>query len=249
MFAFTISQLFFERVPMFARLLWHDCGPLIPLAVVGLVALTDRIAVVYLGLVYLGHLAFALGYGIGEIDVYFIPTYFVTAALAGVGLERILSSRMGQRVPAVLCLALPLALGACHREEIERLKSPELAEPMRQLLVASRAGALIVAGYNDYMRLLYFTLAERVGGPSVFVGNEIAVADIVAYVRDDRPVYLVPLRRWAPPGLPVYCTRLDLRPELKAAGLGVKMVRPGVFRIDRRPAGATLAVPGARRGT
>ena len=105
---------------------------------------------------------------------------------------------------------------------------------MRQLLVASRDGALIVARYNDYMQLLYFTLAEKLGGPSVFVGSEIAVADIVAYVRDDRPVYLVPLRKWAPPGLPVYCTRLDLRPELRAAGLGVKMVRPGVFRIDRQ---------------
>ena len=246
MFAFTVSQTVSERVPMFARFFWHECAPFIPLAVVGLVALADRITVVYLGLVFLGHLVFALGYAIGDVDNYFIPPYFTIAVLAGVGLERVLSSRAGRRVPAVLCLSLPLALAVQHRPEVERLKGSEKAEPMRQLLEDSRDGALIIAGYNDYMYLLYFTLAERLSGPSVFVGCEIEVADIVAYVRDDRPLYLVPLRKWAPPGLPVYSTRLGLRRELKAAGLGVQMVKPGVFRIERYPLTAPVAPRAAR---
>jgi hypothetical protein len=59
------------------------------------------------------------------------------------------------------------------------------------------------------------------------------VSDIVAYVRDDRPLYLAPLRKWAPPGLPVYSTRVKLRRELKAAGLKVTMFKPDVFRIER----------------
>jgi|GEM_PF-6241040 len=53
---------------------------------------------------------------------------------------------------------------------------------MRQLLEASRQGALIVARYNDYVQLLYFTLAEQRGGPRVFVANEVGVADIVSYL-------------------------------------------------------------------
>ena len=244
MFAFTVSQTVFERVPMFARFLWHECAPFIPLAVVGLVALADRITVVYLGLVFLGHLVFALGYAIGDVENYFIPTYFTTAVLAGVGLERVLSSRAGLRVPAVLCLSLPLAIAVYHRPEVERLKGSEKAEPMRQLLEDSRDGALIIAGYNNYMYLLYLTLAERLAGPSVFVGCEIGVADIVAYVRHDRPLYLVPLRKWAPPRLPVYSTQLGLRPELRAAGLGVQMVKPGVFRIERYPLTAPVAAHG-----
>ena len=66
---------------------------------------------------------------------------------------------------------------------------------------------------------------------------------MVAYVRDDRPLFLEPLRKWAPPGLPVYCTRLRFRPQLKAAGLGVEMVGPGVFRIDQPPVTATVPAP------
>ena len=173
--------------------------------------------------------------------------------LAGVGLERLLSSRVGRRVPAVLCLSLPLVLGAYHRPEVERLKGPEMAAPMRELLEDVRDGALIIARYNDYMYLLYYTLAEKLGGPSVFIGCEIGVAEIVSYVRDDRPLYLVPLRKWAPPGLPVYSTRLNLRPELRAAGLGVEAVKPGVFRIERQPVTATVvatassAIPASAR--
>jgi hypothetical protein len=116
---------------------------------------------------------------------------------------------------------------------VERTKGSLRAEPMRELLEGSREGALIIARYNDYMYLLYFALAEKRGGPSVFLASEIAVSDIVAYVRDDRPLYLAPLRKWAPPGLPVYSTRVKLRRELKAAGLKVTMFKPDVFRIER----------------
>jgi hypothetical protein len=241
MFAYSTPGEIIGRVPLFLRFFWNDCGVLIPLAVVGLAALADRVVAAYLVLLSLGHLLFALGFDNGEVDNYFIPIYFATAVLAGVGLQRILSSRFGRRVPTVLCLSLPLAFGVGHRAEVERLKGAGLAEPMRELILESRDGALIVAGYNDYMQLLYFTLAEKLGGPWVFVGgNQVTAEDIVAYVRDDRRLFLIPLRKWAPPGLPVYCTRLSFRPRLKAAGLRVKMVRPGVFRVDRGPGTATL---------
>lgn len=242
-FAFTTSHQLFERLPTFAPYLWRECGPFIPLAVVGLVALADRVTVVYLGLVSLGHLVFALGFDSGDADNYYIPIYFATAALAGVGLERLLSSRAGRRVPAVLCLSLPLTLGVHHRPDIERMKDADMAAPMRALLEDCRDGALIIARYNDYMYLLYYNLAEGLGGSSVFLGSEISVTDIVAYVRDGRPVYLVPLRKWAPPGLKVYSTRLNLRPELRAAGLVVKLVTPGLFQIERPPVAATASSP------
>jgi hypothetical protein len=243
MFAFSAGEMLAERLPIFARSLWHECAPLLPLALVGLATLADRTTTVYLTLLLLGHVVFALGYAIGDFDNYFIPAYFATAALAGVGLEWILSSRVGRRVPALLCLSLPLALGLVHCAEVERDKRPDLAEPMRELLAHSRGGALIVAGYNDYMQLVYFTLAEKRGGPSVFVGHEVSADEIVSYLRDQQPIYLRPLRRWATPGLPVYCTRLGLRPELKAAGLGVEMVWPGVVRVDPRPPADRVPAP------
>ena len=237
MFSFTPQQVVLERVPLLARELWANCAPLLPAAALGLVSLKDRVTAAFLGLALAGRVAFSLNYDIPDIDVYFLPIYLFTAAAAGVGAERLLALPGARRVPALVCLALPLGLGLFHWNEVEAAKGSDNAQPMRELLEQAPRGALIVARYNDYMYLLYFTLVERLGGPLVFVGNEISAAQIVAYLQENRPIYLAPLRRWAPPGLPVYSTRLELRAELKAAGLHVKMTRPGVFEVDN---------PGAR---
>jgi hypothetical protein len=236
MFAFSTPGQLLGRLPLFVPFFWNECGLFIPLAMLGALALADRVTVVYLALLSLGHLVFALGFKGGEVDNYYVPIYFATAVLGGVGLERIFSWKVMRRAPAALVLALPLVLGVYNRAEVERLKGAGLAEPIRQLLLASPEQALIVAGYNEFMQLLYYTLVERMGGPGVFVGgSQIPVEAVVAYVRDGEPLLLPTQRKWAPPGLPVYCTRLRFRPQLKAAGLRVEMVTPGVFRIDRPP--------------
>ncbi len=106
----------------------------------------------------------------------------------------------------------------------------------------------MVARYNDYTYLLYFTLAEGLGGGAAFVASDISVEAIDAYLERRQPLYLTPLRKWVPPGLPVYSTRLDLRPALRAAGLAVKMVRPGVYRVDRGEDAAPRSNPASAGG-
>ena len=149
---------------------------------------------VFLGLVFVGHLVFTLNYDIPDIDVYFIPSYLVTAIVAGVGLERLLSLRVTRRVPAAACLAIPLWLGALHWSDVEAAKGPHNARPMRELLESATDGAVIVARYNDYMYLLYYTLAEGLGGPPAYVASEVSVEAIAAYLEEGQPLYLAPLR-------------------------------------------------------
>lgn len=232
MFAFSPAEVLLERIPLLARHWWADCTVLLPLGLLGLASFEDRRYRAFLILIALGHLTFALNYDISDIDVYFVPAYFVTAVLAGVGLERSLSLPWARRLHPALCLTLPLAFCLTHWTKVEAAKGADLAEPMRELLEDVKDGALIVARYNDSMYLLYFTLAEGLGGSSVFVAQDLSVEEIAAYLDRDQAVYLPPLRKWAPPGLPVYSTRLDLRPALRAAGLQVQMVRAGVFLIS-----------------
>lgn len=232
MFAFSPAQLVRERLPLFARQLWLDCAPLLPAAAVGVLGFRDRIAGAFLALALAGHLTFSLNYAIADIDVYFVPAYLVVAVAAGVGLERLFSWPGLRRVPALACLALPVGLGLGHWRHVEAARGPEMAEPMRELVEHTGGRGLIVSTYNQYMYLLYFTLVERLGGPSVFVGHRVTAREIAAYLQRNEPVYLVPLRRRVPPGLPVYSTRLELRGELKASGLRVTPLWPGLYRID-----------------
>jgi len=238
MFAFTPAELVGQRVPLFLRHLWADCAVLLPAAALGAVSFKDRVAGAFLALAFAGHLAFSLNYAIADIDVYFVPAYLVTALAAGVGLERLFSWPGVRRVPALACLALPLGLGLAHWQRVEAARGPGMAEPMRELIEHTGGRGLIVSTYNEYMYLLYFTLVERLGEPTVFVSYRPTAADIAAYLRRDQPVYLAPLRRRVPYGLPVYSTRLELRGELKAAGLRVTPLWPGLYRVDdpaRRP--------------
>lgn len=232
MFAFTAGQLVLERVPLFARHWVEDCGPLLPFFALGLLGFKDRVVAGFIGLAFLGHLAFALNYDIGDIDAYFIPSHLVTALVAGLGLEWLVSRDGMRRVPAVLCLVLPLVLGVVHWTKVKAARGADKADAMRALLDEVGERAFIVARYNEYLYLLYYALAEGRAGPQVFIGYDIPVEDIVAYVEQDRPVYLRQLRTWAPTGLPVYSTKLSQRPAFRAAGLNVRLDRRGAYRIE-----------------
>lgn len=236
MFAFTPAQLLHERIPFFARLWWEDCGPLLLLAVLGVARFRDRTMALLLGLAFLGNLLFALTYDIGEIHPFFIPNYLVTAVVAGRGLDRVVSRASARRGWLALVFVLPAGLCAFHWARVEEATRPAKAEPMRALIEEVREGALVIARYEEYLQLLYFRLAEGRGGPAVFIGHDVPVEEVAAYVERDRPIYLPQLRRWVPPGLPVYSTKLSLRPRYRAAGLDVEMFREGAFRIGRRTA-------------
>jgi hypothetical protein len=119
-----------------------------------------------------------------------------------------------------------------HWANVKEARGADKADAMRALLDEVGERAFIVARYNEYMYLLYYTLAEGRAGPKVFVGSDIPVEDIVAYVEDYQPVYLHQLRTWVPPGLPVYSTRLSQRPAFRAAGLKVRLGRWGAYRIE-----------------
>jgi len=240
MFAFTPAQLVHERIPFFARLWWEDCGPLLLLAIAGVARFKDRAIAIFFGLAFLFNLVFALCLRIGEIHPYFLPCYLITAVVAGLGLDRMLSLAGDKRAIALLVFLLPAGLGAFHWARVEEATLPGKAEPMRALLEEVGERALLLPRYEQYMQLLYFDLAEGRGGPDVFIGFDVAVDDVVAYVEQGRPIYLPRVRRQVPPGLAVYSTRLGLRPRYRAAGLEVEMFGWGAYRISRP---ATPAVP------
>jgi hypothetical protein len=186
-----------------------------------------------LALAFLGNLAFALTYDIGEIHPFFIANYLVTAVAAGLGLERLVSLAPMRGAAGLVAFALPAGLCASHWTGVVEASQPGKAEPMRALLEEARGGALLIARYEEYVQLLYLTLAERRAGPAVFIAHDVPVEELAAYLTADRPIELRPVRRRVPPGLPVYSTRLALRPQYRAAGLEVRMFRWGAVRVSR----------------
>jgi 4-amino-4-deoxy-L-arabinose transferase-like glycosyltransferase len=233
MFAFTGPELVQERIPFFLREWWEDCGPLLLFAAVGATRFRDHAVALFFGLAFLGNLVFDLSLRVWEIHNYLLPCYVITAVVAGLGLERMVSLAPGRRALALVVFVLPAGLCAFHWTRVMEATPPGRAEPMKALLEEVRDGALLIPRYEQYMQLLYFDLAEGRAGPAVFIGFDVPVEKVVAYLKQDRPVYLPRVRRWVPPRLPVYDMRLRLRPEYKAAGLDVEMSEWGTYRVSR----------------
>jgi hypothetical protein len=233
MFAFTPAQLVQERIPLLVGLWWEDCGPLLVFAALGVARIKDRAVGLFLGLAFLGNLVFALGVKVWEIQSYLLPLYLITAVVAGLGLERLVLLAGERRALAFLVFLLPAGLCAFHWTGVTEATLPGKAEPMKALLEEVRERALLIPRYEEYMQLLYFDLAEGRAGPAVFIGFDVPVEAVVAYLEQDKPIYLPRVRRWVPPRLPVYDMRLRLRPQYKASGLDVEILGWGGYRIRR----------------
>jgi len=118
LFAFDAHTVVFERLPMIARAVAGELGPLGSfLALVGTPFLCrnkPREALLLL-LAAAGNLAFAANYAAADIEVFLIPTFLLIWPLVGVGLETVAAWIRGSRVPSaamLVCVALAATLPA-----------------------------------------------------------------------------------------------------------------------------------------
>lgn len=246
MFAAPLDEILRKKLPGWLRLWAAECGPLLPFAVLGALRWRDRASGGFLLLTALGTVAFALGYEIVDIEAYYLPLYWVTTLWAAAGMADIAerwsaSGPRGLRPAWLLAAALPLGLAPLHWDRVQREKRPDAARRVEEFLQAAEAGqaprALVVAGYHEYQYLLYYLLIEDRGGGRVFPERMASVDELRAYLASPTPLYQRHLRRWIPPGLPVYCTK-GLREDLfRAAGLRTDRVGWNLYRITLAEAG------------
>ncbi len=223
MFMFTPRQLLTERVPLYLVLLGKNLWPLLPLVPVGLLTLwRQRGPWHFLLLGALGNVAYALNYGIWDIFVYFIPSYFFLTVLAGVGLESLLGRwRSAPRWAGVaVALLPPLALGAVNFRRMDLSTKRGAEHLVHATLEAAGTDALIVSQVYDESQALWYALfGEGLGEARrlMLLHAHPRMRDVAAYVRDGAPLHAH--GRPVPPGLRVFAIDADKVEELRALGL------------------------------
>jgi hypothetical protein len=163
MFAFGPTELP-ERLGLYRDLLTDQFSPFLLLAAaVGLIALVprDRAALVLLGALGLGSLAYALEYDIPDIEAYFLPSYLVVALLVAAGLGYAVAAVGGLvarqspehapfaesviLVPALLALALLVPKTHAAVDQSDNLASREIVE---SVVRETERDATVLGGYN-----------------------------------------------------------------------------------------------------
>lgn len=243
MFGFTAAQIWMDRLPLYVEGALSELAPLAFFVPVGVVALGWTPANAFLVLAFLGNLAFALSYDITDLPPYFIPNRLLATLFLGVGLEALLSrlrlgSRPASRAFALLALLAPVALATIRLPRVIARSGRDAAAPARAILSDLGAGTVVIAEYHDWQYLLYYKLVEGRAPRGPYIADEsVELAEVLAYLRDGKPLRLRHLGLNLPPGLELYSQRLFAARRYANAGLTIEPWRHDLYRITYAKAG------------
>lgn len=203
----------------------------------GVIALGRTPANAFLVLAFVGNLVFALGYDISDLQPYFIPNHLLGALFLGAGLDALLrrleaGSGRAARAYAILALAAPVALGAIRLPRVVAASGRSAAAHARAILADLGPGTAVIAEYQNYQFLLYHRLVEDRAQPGPYIADEsVELGDVVAYLRDHKPLQLRQLGLSLPPALDLYSEKLFAPRRYERAGLTIEPWRHDLYRI------------------
>ncbi len=239
MWAFGPVALADDRMPMLARLGWHEVGLLALPALYGAWRAVRQAGPrrhVAIGLLLLAAAAtgYALEFDVPDVFVFFLPLWLVVVVFLGIGVEggaRAAAPRLhgGARVAAAAVLvAVPVAMAAVNLGRADRSDDVTHARRFERLVEVAGSDALLVTdNYRDSEYVWYFLLGEGLGDERrLRLGNMVTPARVRRYLEGS------PLPGIAPAGLPVYTATPEQARDLRAAGLGVTEAGPGVWRVE-----------------
>jgi hypothetical protein len=152
-----------ERIPMFWGFLKDQYGFWLIPAVVAVFHRKYRPQKIFVIVYFLANMAYALEYGIPDIEPYFIPNYLVVAVLLGLGLHVLIEAMPPKLKTASILLTIlfPLALFLTNYAAVDQHDNVVQERQTREILEAVGQDALIfVPDYNVYEYLMYYRIAE-----------------------------------------------------------------------------------------
>ena len=233
MFAFTLEEVVTQRLPMFVEHFWADYGPLTPVILLGVATLRPVRLNVFLLLGAAGSAFYAINYDVGDVFVYFIPTYLIAAVYLAFGLRGIgrLIARLGTalvasgrrwanpppsgsgrppglaRAPLVF---VPWLLLLANLPVVDQSENRAAAVATDAVLREVGANAVVVTApyhYSDYQSLMYSVYGEDREKDNIRALWAAQPGAVAAYLCEDRPLFLPFQKEEVLPGSDVYAMR------------------------------------------
>ncbi|MCX6133922.1 MAG: DUF2723 domain-containing protein [Ignavibacteriales bacterium] len=219
-FAGGLKGFFFIGSPIILRLLWLEYLLLLPVSLIGFLALRSGRLKMFLLLCVSTTLLFTLLYAIADIFVYLLPVYLVVALMLGLALEWMFVKcprRYSWLVGTVLA-ALPLTFFMMNYTTVDQshnVRAKHLVE--ESIRVVGRNSLIVCPDYDFAEYYWYYVFAEGRERDSIYVlfshDDNLPLHDLREYTSNGRPFYLPLERRNTPPGLTVYyCTAYQPSP-------------------------------------
>jgi hypothetical protein len=242
MFAFTPAELLTTRIPWFITRLLEEFYYLIPIALLGLFNPKAKGTRLFMGLIFLGNMFYAVNYDIPDIGVYLIPNYFVAAIYLGLGMDFIRENWAAGKPRyiskfAYILLLLPLLQYQLNHGRMRHITNDVHARNVETVLTAVKKNAVIVSPDEFYSQYYWYYLIGRKieARRNIYLVHHYDIHQVTDYIRRDKTIYLPEERKNIPPDLKVYVIAQKHQNDFKSEGFRLKKINAALYEVEQAP--------------
>jgi len=237
MFAYSIPQMILKQLPLFFKFVLNEFFFLIPIAIWGVIKLKNKTIHIFFLLVFIVNMILSMSYSAAEIFTYLVPNYFIIAVYAGIGLNAVLKALHSKQIAWVRYLlpVIPVFFLLFNFPKMERFNSPHHAHKVEYILRKVNKNALVVSPDDYYSQYFwYYLIGEGVEArKGIFLMHHVDICQVKQYLIDNKPIYLPEQRKYAPPGLSVYCINPEHVNAFKGANLHILKLNDFLYKVSR----------------
>lgn len=217
---FSLQEIFSTRIPMFLEFFWREYYLLIAVGVWGAFRVRDRTIGIFLALCILFSLFVAFIRFAREYEVYFLPTYVAFSICIAYGLDGFARAEMKKPGYAYVFLLIPALFLWANYEKVDHSQRTLHARIVEKVLTTVERDGVILAPNYDYAAFYWYYLigegyeSRNLHALQVDYQN---LDRIRAYLEGEGGLYIIPQRKFAPPGLRVFVMKETAR-ELEKWG-------------------------------
>lgn len=236
-FRFSLEEILLYSFPRFIFYLLREFLFLLPVSFLGFFKLEKKTKIFFV-LSILGNIILGLNYDIGDIYVYYLPTYFVLAIFLGKGIkwieEKFFAERFSQKL--VLGMLLPLLFFSFNYPHIKKSRNIEEDKKVKEILsYVDKDSIILTTDYRTYEFLLYFLIGEgKYRDKNIHVEFCNSLEEVRIYLCEKYPFYSPHFRKNIPLGRNVYFIKSKYISLLKKSGLRILPFKGDLYKLECR---------------
>jgi|GEM_PF-780692 len=234
-FSFSIEEILLFSLPRFIYYLFREFLFLAPLPLLGFLKLRKEMKIFFF-LALIGNIILGLNYDIGDIYVYYLPSYFVLSVFLGVSFGFFEKKFFQKRIilKAFCGFLLPLIFFSVNYPFIKKLRNYEEDRRSIEILkFVDENSIILTTDYRTYEFLLYFLIGEeRFKEKNIHVDFCNSLEEVNLYLCENYPFYSLHFRKSIPEGRRVYFVKSKYSLIFKKSGLKIFNVNDFLYRIE-----------------
>ncbi len=234
-FSFSIEEILIFSLPRLIYYLFREFLFLLPISFFGFFKFKKEIKIFFL-LSILGNIILGLNYDIGDIYVYYLPSYFVLGVLMGKGIDWISRKFSGEKIffKTLSGVIIPILFFSINYPFLKNCRNFEEDRRVKDILSkVDNDSIILTTDYRTYQFLLYFLIGEeKYKEKNVHVEFCNSLEEIRLYLCENYPFYSSHFRKNIPPGRNVYFVKSKYLSFFKKSGLKISNFYNELYKIE-----------------